>query len=103
MRKLIGVTAIILGLSGCVQSKIIWDKEGGTQAGINKDNYQCEKDARQSVYTADASEAVAFFLKHGGDLKHTAHIGDDLKFMKQAAMKSFFMKCMVSKGYTARP
>jgi hypothetical protein len=68
--------ALAVGLGGC-ETPMIWDKAGATQENYNVDSYQCEKDARQAGY-------------YGTGLAGAQ------------AMRGFFQRCMVSKGYTLR-
>jgi hypothetical protein len=60
-------------LAGCAQK--VWTKPGLTQAEFNRDQYMCEKDARQSGY-------------FGGGIAGAI------------AMQEFQNKCMVANGYT---
>ena len=71
----IGAAILVFVLSGCAET--IWDKQGATQADFNKDSYECERDARQSGY---------FGSGLAGSL----------------AMKEFYERCMVARGWTAR-
>jgi hypothetical protein len=57
---------------------MVWDKPGASQADFNKDQYTCEKDARQSGY-------------FGGGLAGAIN------------MQEFFKKSMVANGYSLRP
>ena len=66
----------VISLVGCAKP-MIWDKEGGTQREFNADNYDCQKDVRQSGY-------------YGNGLIGTLN------------MKAFFQQCMVARGYTLR-
>ena len=70
-----GCLIVFLVLSGCTGE--IWDKQGATQADFDRDSYACEKDTRQSGYFGSGLWA-------------------------QAAMKDFYDKCMVARGWTAR-
>jgi hypothetical protein len=73
-RKLIALVLCLM-VAGC--GPMIWDKPGGTQADYNRDNYECERDARQSGY-------------YGGGLAGALN------------MREFFKKCMVAHGYILR-
>jgi hypothetical protein len=69
----IALTALLVGCAPVM----IWDKPGATQSDYNRDSYECEKDARQSGY-------------YGGGIAGSI------------AMREFFKRCMISKGYTLR-
>jgi hypothetical protein len=56
---------------------MIWDKSGTTQDEYNRDDYECERDARQS-----------------------GHFGEGI--VGAMNMRTFFQKCMISKGYVLR-
>ena len=71
---LLGVALAAL-LFGC--APMIWVKPGSTEQDFNKDQYECEKDVRQSGY-------------------YGTGISRDIE------MQNFFTKCMVSKGWSRR-
>ena len=61
--------------AGC--APIMWERPGTTQAEFDRDNYACERDARQSGY-------------YGGGLTGAIN------------MQGFFQRCMTAQGYTLR-
>lgn len=67
--------SVCLIAAGC--SPIVWQKPSGTLTEFKRDNYACERDARQSGY-------------FGGGI------------MGAVAMQDFYKRCMESKGYVAR-
>lgn len=75
MRTLVLVAALIA--AGCASFQTVWDKPGGTQQSFATDNYECERDARQSGY-------------YGGGL------------LGALSFKSFAERCMEARGWTKR-
>ena len=73
MKTIVLVVAVLIGITGCA-APMVWQKSGATQSDYNTDSYACEKDSRQSGY-------------YGGGIAGAL------------AMKDFFKRCMVSKGY----
>ncbi len=73
--KLALVIIAAFALAGC--ARMLWYKEGATQADFRKDTYECEKDARQSGYFGTG-------------------------FAAQLNMKDFQERCMMARGYEKR-
>lgn len=78
------VVVVAVVLTGCASppTKLVWNKSGATEPEFRKDQYECEKDVRQSgLYGGGASvwEQIA----------------------RQENIRQFFHRCMNSKGYTA--
>jgi len=79
--KIILITITFL-LFGC--APMTWEKPGLTQDQLNRDTYECEKDARLGGYNGpDFKRAPAFMIDH--------------------FYRNFYEHCMNVKGYTATP
>lgn len=67
------VALILFVLAGCAAT--VWEKPGWTESEFRKDDYECEKDSRQSD-----------------------HYGNGIS--GALVMRDFYRKCMMSKGWT---
>ncbi|GAC1476703.1 MAG: hypothetical protein NVS1B6_18330 [Steroidobacteraceae bacterium] len=72
--RLVAAELSLLALAGCAPT-VAWNKPGGTQADFDRDNYSCERDARQSGYYGQGL---------AGEMN----------------MRNFFKRCMVAQGYS---
>ena len=67
------VALILLAVAGCAAT--VWEKPEYTESEFRKDDYECEKDSRQS-----------------------GHYGNGIS--GALAIRDFYRKCMASKGWT---
>ena len=79
--KRIAAVALLVIVTACAKDPPTWDRPGGTQADLNRDTYECERDS---------------YIAGGG----VQYIGFGM--VRSTPNPDLYKRCMAARGWTVR-